>query len=108
MPEPISASELADRVLAHPSVVRLHGGQFGEIATYRPGSKVVGVRLPDIGAVAEPGAGAVEIGVVLRLGRPLPEIVAELRGTLAEVLGKSRVDITVADVITTNEPQESA
>ncbi|MEV0697538.1 hypothetical protein AB0I53_06410 [Saccharopolyspora sp. NPDC050389] len=99
MPEQVSAGELADRVLAHPSVVRLHGGQFGEIASYQPGSKIVGVRLPD--------SGAAEIGVVLRLDRPLPEILGEIRGALAEVLGAAPVDITVADVIT-DEPRRSA
>jgi hypothetical protein len=100
MLEHVSASELADRALAHPAVVQLHGGQFGEIASYLPGSKVVGVRLPDDGAV--------EIGVVLRLDRPLPEVVAELRGRLAEVLGKTPVDITVCDVITPDEASGSA
>ncbi|MGP4017403.1 hypothetical protein [Saccharopolyspora sp. 5N708] len=100
MPEHVSASELADRVLAHPSVVRLHGGQFGEIASYLPGRKVVGVRLPD--------EGAVEVAVVLRLDRSLPEVVAELRSRLAEVLGAVPVDITVADVITAEESPEGA
>lgn len=100
MPEQVSAGELAERVLAHPSVVRLHGGQFGEIASYLPGRKVVGIRLPD--------GGSVEVGVVLRLDRPLPEIIDEIRGALAEVLDEVPVDITVADVITTDEPAGSA
>ncbi|MGW5641816.1 hypothetical protein ACWEV3_05885 [Saccharopolyspora sp. NPDC003752] len=99
MPEQVSAGELADRVLAHPSVVRLHGGQFGEIASYLPGRKVVGVRLPE--------SGAAEIGVVLRLDRPLPEVLGEIRGALAEALGDVPVDITVADVIT-DEPRGGA
>ncbi|MGW3467779.1 hypothetical protein ACWDKQ_04745 [Saccharopolyspora sp. NPDC000995] len=100
MPEQVSAGELAERVLAHPSVVRLHGGQFGEIASYLPGSKVVGVRLPE--------GGAAEIGVVLRLERPLPEILDEIRSALAELLDEVPVDITVSDVITTDEPAGSA
>ncbi|GGI96656.1 hypothetical protein GCM10011581_37280 [Saccharopolyspora subtropica] len=99
MPEHVSASELADRVRAHPSVVRLHGGPFGAIASYLPGRKVVGVRLPDEG---EP----VEVGVVLRLDRPLPDVVAELRGLVAAVVGPVPVDIVVGDVVTPDEPPE--
>ncbi|KAA5830022.1 hypothetical protein ABT337_09435 [Saccharopolyspora hirsuta] len=99
MPEQVFASELADRVLAHPAVVRLHGGQFGEIATYQPGRRITGVRVGDR---------AVEVAVVLRLDRPLPEVLAELRGELTAAAGGIPVDITVADVITPADPPEGA
>lgn len=99
MPEQPSASELADQVLAHPSVARLHGGAFGEIASYFPGHRVTGVRMPEDGPV--------EIGVVLRLDRPLPDTVAELRGALAERLGGTPVDIYVSDVETAEDPPET-
>ena len=62
MPDQVSADELADRLLAHPSVARLHGGQYGEIATYLPGRRITGVRV---------GERAVEVAVVLRLDRLL-------------------------------------
>lgn len=43
--------ELADTVaaaaLAVSGVAGLHGGEFGEIATYLPGRKVLGVRIDD-------------------------------------------------------------
>ncbi|MER5390566.1 hypothetical protein [Saccharopolyspora sp. NPDC002686] len=97
MPEQVSASELADRVLSHPSVVRLHGGQYGEIATYQPGQRITGVRVGD---------DAVEIAVVLRLDRPLPEVVAELRGELTAAVGGIPVDVTVADVLGPDDPLE--
>lgn len=99
MPEQVSASELADRVLAHPAVARLHGGQYGEIATYQPGQRITGVRVGD---------GAVEVAVVLRLDRPLPEVLAELRGELAAITGGVPVDITVADVIAPGESPEGS
>ncbi|GAB3700722.1 hypothetical protein [Saccharopolyspora tripterygii] len=101
MPEQPSASELADRVLAHPSVVRLHGGAFGEITSLFPGHRVVGVRWPDDETV--------EIGVVLRLDQPVRTTVAELRDSLTEVLaGGIRVDVQVSDVETAEDSPESA
>jgi hypothetical protein len=81
---------LAAAVAAHPSVARLDGGPFGGVATYLPGRRLVGVRLASRG---EP----VEIAVVLRLDRPIPDTVRALRRTVAEVYD-GPVDITVSDV----------
>ncbi|GAB3280563.1 hypothetical protein [Parasphingorhabdus pacifica] len=91
-----AATRLAATVRSHPSVTELHGGRLGVIATPLPGRKIVGVR---IGADAE----ATEIGVALRLDRPLPEVVGELRVRAREVLGAVPVNITVADVSTPDE-----
>ena len=66
------AVQLAAVVAAHPSVVRLDGGTYGAVLTYLPGGRLVGVRL---GTAGEP----VEIAVVLRLDRAIPETVAQLR-----------------------------
>ncbi|WP_233576366.1 hypothetical protein [Saccharopolyspora rhizosphaerae] len=96
MPEQPSAEELADQVLAHPSVARLHGGAFGEIASYYPGRRLTGVRLREDGTV--------EVGVVLRLDRPLPETVADLRDALAQRWGGTPVDVHVCDVETAEDP----
>ncbi|MFI9818154.1 hypothetical protein [Saccharothrix variisporea] len=86
--EPAEHVEPAERVeaalLAHPSVARLHGG----FASYLPGRRVDGVRLTDRTAVS----------VVLRAGRPIPEVVEELRAAVREVAGPAPVDITVADL----------
>lgn len=96
MTAPDNAAETADRVaaavLAHPSVAGLHGGPHGVIATPLPGRKITGVRL---GTEEEPA----EIGVVLLLDRPLPEIVGELRAMVRELVG-GPVDITVGDIVT--------
>ena len=85
------AREVAAAVTAHPAVVRLHGGPFGAIATHVPGRRLVGVR---IGTRGEP----VELGVVLHLDRPIPEIVPVLRREVSRLCGGAAVDVTVADV----------
>jgi hypothetical protein len=85
------AERVAGAVTAHPSVARLHGGQFGAIATYLPGRRLIGVR---IGAGDEP----VELGVVLHLDRPIPEVVPVIRREVSRLCGGAAVDITVADL----------
>ena len=92
-PEDDLADRIARVVLSHPSVVRLDGGSFGEVATYLPGRRVVGIRL---GEPDEP----VEVSVVLRLDQPLPAVVDDLRSGVAALAGGSAVNITVADVLT--------
>jgi hypothetical protein len=85
------AEQVAAVVTAHPSVARLHGGVYGVVATYLPGRKLTGVR---IGEGDEP----VELGVVLRLDRPIPEVVRALRREVSRMCGGAAVDITVADL----------
>jgi hypothetical protein len=46
-PAPTTADDIAAVVLAVPDVVRLHAGRFGEVATYLPGRRVVGVKVGD-------------------------------------------------------------
>jgi hypothetical protein len=49
-PVPLNPAEVvAAAALAVPGVVRLHGGRFGELATYLPGRRVIGVRIDDEG-----------------------------------------------------------
>jgi hypothetical protein len=86
------AERVADAVTAHPAVARLHGGFFGDVATYLPGHRLIGVR------IAEPGA-PVELGVVLHLDRPIPDVVRSLRQQVSLLCGGAPVDIVVADVI---------
>lgn len=45
MTDPADADRIAAQVLAVPGVAGLHGGQFGEVATYLPGRRVLGVAL---------------------------------------------------------------
>ncbi len=85
------ADAVARTLLAHPSVVRLDTGEFGVIATQLPGRELTGVRV-------RTADDSVEVAVVLRPDRPLPEIITELRHQVAEVAGNVPVDITVSDV----------
>lgn len=85
------AERVAAAVTAHPSVAGLHGGIFGAVATYLPGRRLTGVH---IGEGGEP----VELGVVLYLDRPLPDVVRALRREVSVLCGGAAVDITVADV----------
>jgi hypothetical protein len=95
VPTAAEAPSLAERIAAvvasHPSVVRLHGGVFGDVVTYLPGRRLTGVR---VGEGAEP----VELGVVLLLDRPIPEVVRALRNEVSRMCGGAAVDVTVADV----------
>ena len=84
---------IAEAVRTHPSVVRLEGGEFGVLATHFPGGRIVGVRVGEGGA-------PVEVAVVLRLDRALPEVIEELRTRVIGVAGQVPVDVTVTDVLT--------
>lgn len=90
------ADQVAAAVLAHPAVAGLHGGSFGTTATHLPGRRVVGVRLGD-------AQDAVEVGVVLRLGEPLPDVVDQLRRRVAAVVGEVPVDVVVCAVVAPGE-----
>jgi len=92
--DPALTEAVAAAVLAHPGVVRLSGGAFGTVASYLPGRRVVGVRLP-----LEDGD-PVQIAVIARMGVPLPRLADELGAAVVEVLGPVAVDVTVADVET--------
>jgi hypothetical protein len=95
VPTAAEADSLAERiaavVTAHPAVLRLHGGVFGDVVTYLPGRRLTGVR---VGMGDEP----VELGVVLVLDRPIPEVVRALRHEVSRMCSGAAVDITVADV----------
>lgn len=85
------AEQVAAVVTAHPAVAALDAGPHGVVAMYLPGRRLVGVR---IGAPGE----AVEIGVVLRLGAPIPDVVRALRVAVSAVCAGAPVDIGVMDV----------
>lgn len=88
-----SPEQLADRVAAAvsrvPGVVGLHGGAFGEAATYLPGRRVAGVRLTD--AVAE-----VHITVVY--GTPVDETAEKVRAAVTPLV-TTPVDVRVEDIV---------
>ena len=85
------ADAIAQRVLDHPAVAHLHGGPFGTVASYLPGRRVVGVRVDETD-------GLVDLSVVLWVGVPLRQAVADLRRVVVEVAGPVVVNVTVADL----------
>lgn len=89
---PSLVERVAAAVSACPGVAGLHGGTYGDLATYLPGRRVVGVRL---GAHPEP----VRVGVVLRLDRPIPERVEQIRALVSDLCDGAPVDVTVGDVL---------
>ncbi|MFG6196509.1 hypothetical protein [Nonomuraea sp. JJY05] len=88
------ARRIAEVVVSCPGVAALTRGPFGTVATYLPGESVPGVCLRDE---------EVEIHVAVRYGRPIPEIVAEVREAVGPLSGDRRVDVTVDDVTDTEE-----
>ncbi len=75
-----------------PAVADLHGGSYGQVASYLPGRSVTGVRIrPEV----------TDIHVVLLWGAPVLATAEQVRAAvLPLVVGLSaRVDVTVDDVI---------
>lgn len=93
------ADRLAREVEAHPSVVRLDDRSF--VATYLPGRRIDGIRAGDRG---DP----VDVAVVLRLDRPLPEVIDEVRARAVTVAGDVPVNIAVADAVPASDPETGA
>ncbi|MBB6174894.1 hypothetical protein HNR23_004954 [Nocardiopsis mwathae] len=85
-----TAREIADRVRGLSDVADLSAGAFRTITTFTPGDRIEGV------AVREDD---VAIGVVLRCGRPIPEVAAEIRALVAPMAPGRRVDVSVEDVV---------
>lgn len=82
------ADLVAETVLGCRDVVRLSGGQFGEVATYLPGRRVTGVRVT---------TDRVSVHVVARYGPPLHELSARIHRALQFVVPLP-VEVVVDDV----------
>ncbi|MEU8176925.1 hypothetical protein AB0C14_28965 [Microbispora hainanensis] len=87
----VSARRIADRVLSCPDVAGLSRGPFGVVATYLPGGLVPGVAVRD---------DVIEVDIVARYGRPLPEVADLVRDAIGDLAGGRKVDVTIADVVT--------
>nr|WP_285758832.1 hypothetical protein [Nocardiopsis ansamitocini] len=84
------SSRIALRVRALPDVVELSSGSFGTLATPLPGGTVDGVAVRD---------DIVEVGVVVRYGRPLPEVAADVQAAVVPLAEGRAVHVSVEDVI---------
>lgn len=85
-----TARRVAERTLGVPDVVELSAGSYGTTATLGAGVRVKGVSVQ---------RDEVRVGVVVRYGRPVPEIASEVREAVrAEVPGRV-VHVEVEDVV---------
>ena len=80
---------VAAAALGSPLIAGLTGGRFGEVATYLPGRRILGVREAD---------GTVEIHVVAKWGRPLPEVADVVRQAVAAHTDGTPVAVFVDDI----------
>lgn len=89
---PPTAREVADAVTAVEGVTGLHGGTFGEVATYLPGGRVAGVVLGDEGA---------DIHIVVDAAHDLRGVAARVHDAVTELTGRTATvtieDITIGD-----------
>lgn len=83
-PEAVAAA-----VLGCPLIAGLTGGRFGEIATYRAGGRILGVR--QVGD-------EVEVHVVARWGAPLPEVAEAVRAAAAPHAAGRVVAVFIDDI----------
>ena len=89
----VDTEAVAAAASACPSVARMSGGAFGQVATYLPGRKVTGVRVKD---------GVLEVHVVARWGAVLPSLGDEVRAAVAPVAGTLPVSVYIEDI---DEPE---
>ncbi len=92
--EPPDADQIAAAVLRQPAVVGLHGGRYGEVATYLPGRRVIGVQVE---------GGRVAVHLSVRYGLPLHPIAAAVRGAVVPLAHGQPVDVVIEDVLTESE-----
>ena len=83
-----SAQDIADAVLDIPGVTGLHGGMFGEIATYLPGGRVSGIVVDD---------DAVEVHIVVDVGHDLRAVAEQVRDVASDLTGLP-ASVTVEDI----------
>jgi uncharacterized alkaline shock family protein YloU len=89
---------VAAAALGCPLISGLTGGRFGEVATYLPGRRLLGVREVD---------GTIEIHVVAKWGTPLPEVAEVVRAAVAAHAGAQPVVVFVDDIEVPDDPQRA-
>lgn len=81
--------QVAAAVLAVHGVAALHGGTFGEAATYLPGRRVRGIRLGEDGT---------DIHLTLTFGTPVQTAAADVRAAVSGLVA-APVHVTVEDIV---------
>jgi uncharacterized alkaline shock family protein YloU len=95
----VDLEAVAAAALGSPLIAGLSGGRLGEIATYLPGRRVVGVRQAD---------GVVELHVVARWGTSLPEVAEVVRAAVAPYVDGRPVAVFVEDIEVPADPAAAA
>lgn len=90
----VDADGVASAVTTCPAVVSLSGGAFGQVATYLPGRRVIGVRIC---------AESVDVHVVGVYGIPIAILAAQVRSAAASHARGRAVNVWVDDVRTPEE-----
>lgn len=85
----VHPEDVARAVVACPDVARLSEGAVAEVASYLPGRRVPGVRIADDG---------VDVHIVARWGRPLPDVGEAVAAAVAPVAGGRAVRVFVDDI----------
>jgi hypothetical protein len=85
----VDVDAVAAAVLACPGVAALEGGQFGEVASYLPGRKVMGVMV---------SGGRVTVQIRARWAVPAPDLARRITGALVPLTGHHPVDVVIADI----------
>lgn len=83
------ADRVAEAVRAVPGVADLHGGVFGEVATYLPGRNVAGVRITDE---------RVDVHVSVVYEADVRATAEQVAGRVEAIVGRE-VHVTVDDVV---------
>jgi len=86
--DPATAEPIAQAVNGCPGVASLSPGEMGEVATYLPGRRVIGIRLRD----------SIEVHVVARFGVTVEDLARQVRAAVATVAPGPVVDVYVDDV----------
>jgi uncharacterized alkaline shock family protein YloU len=95
----VDLEAVAAAALGSPLIAGLSGGRLGEIATYLPGRRVVGVRQAD---------GVVELHVVARWGTSLPEVAEVVRAAVAPYADGRPIAVFVEDIEVPADPAAAA
>ena len=90
VPVDLDPAGLVRLVLSCPGVVAMHGGFAGEVATYLPGNRVVGVRIL---------ADSVEVHVVSRWPITAHQLAAQVWAVTVPAVDRRRVDVVIGDVL---------
>ena len=84
------ALEIVEELVRFPDVVEPSSGPFRTLSTATRGGRINGVAVR---------GDHIEVGVVVRYGRPLPEIATEIRRGLTPLAGDRTVHVSVEDVV---------